>query len=135
MTDHTNRQPPKPDNGSRPDAELTPFVRQASARGFPMAGTIQSGETAADRDSASVWEIDQGTDVLCRDGEKIGEVVDVMPGYLVVEQGFFDPHDIYVPVDMIGENEKHGLVLLVDRDEFEERDWTEEPDQDPDPSP
>ena len=95
-----------------------------------MAGTIHADETKLDADASETWEIEQGTDVLCEDDEKIGEVVDILPGYLVVEQGFFDPTDIFVPISFVVRHDDVSLTLAMTREEFEQRDWSQEPEGD-----
>lgn len=128
MTD--DQQPPKIETGRDAEAELNDMIQQNSAGKAPLAGTIRGDETGAPK--GGTWQIEQGADVLCRDGEKVGEVVEIRPGYLVVEEGFFDPHDLYVPLDLIADHDETRLVLAVTREAFERADWTEEPDSEED---
>lgn len=109
---------------------LTDLIHQDRALGRPLAGTIRADETEFDTGDAETWEIEQGTDVLCRDGQKVGEVVDVRPGYLVVEQGFYDPRDIFVPLGYITRHDDASLTLSLTQEEFDRRDWTREPGTD-----
>ena len=129
MTGRPDEEQP-PTVASVPPAEsgLTDIIHHERAQGRPLAGTIKAGETAAEGHGAGTWQIEQGTDVLCDGGEKIGEVVEVMPGYLVVEQGFFDPHDIYVPIDLIAGHDETSLNLSMSREAFDREDWSEEPE-------
>jgi hypothetical protein len=126
VTDHDERQEPKVEPGHRVEAELTDMIQQQSARSRPLAGVIRAEETAAPE--SGTWKIEQGIDVLCQDGEKIGEVVEIRPGYLVVEEGFFDPRDLYVPLELIEDHDETQLTLSITREMFEASDWIEEPD-------
>ncbi len=131
MTDDENEkhQPPQMPVYRNPDAGLTDLIHDDRALARPVAGTIEVNETGLGTGDSGTWEIEQGVDVLCRDGEKIGEVVDVMPGYMVLEQGFFHPRDIYVPIGLIARHDDEDtLRLSITRDEFEKADWTHEPD-------
>lgn len=130
MTDKNRKrgQPPQMPVYRNPDAGLTDLIHDDRALARPVAGTINVNETGLETDDTGSWEIEQGTDVVCRDGGKIGEVVDVMPGYMVVEQGFFHPQDVYVPINLIAEHQADTLRLSISRDEFERADWSHEPD-------
>jgi 6-phosphofructokinase 1 len=75
-----------------------------------------------------VFPIRIGQDVLVRDGNKIGEVVDVRDDYLVVEKGFFNPEDIYVPKDQIESFDEYHLRLRLNREEAIHAGWEVEPD-------
>ena len=126
MSDHDKPQEPKIEPGLGVEAELNELIQQQSAQNVPLAGTIRADETAAT--GGGTLKIEQGADVLCRDGDKIGEVVEIGPGYLVVEEGFFDPRDLYIPLQFIENHDETRLVLSITRDMFEASDWTEEPD-------
>ncbi len=75
-----------------------------------------------------VFPIRIGQDVLVRDGNKIGEVVDVREKYVVVEKGFFNPEDIYVPKDQIESFDEYHLKLRLNREEAIHAGWEVEPD-------
>lgn len=126
MTDKQQDNPsPKIEPGRGAGAELTDTIQHERARDAPLAGTIRADETAAPE--SGTWKIEQGADVTCRDGDKIGEVVDVRPGYLVVEEGFFDPRDLYVPLDLVASHDETCLTLSITREAFDRGDWTVEP--------
>lgn len=109
------------------DGGLTELFQSDRAVAQPVAGTlICEGDESGNSD----LEIQQGTDVLCADGEKIGEVVDVIGNHLVVERGFFIPSDIYVPRDAISGHDDAGLYLNLTKRQVESRDWSEEPGED-----
>ncbi len=76
------------------------------------------------------FEIHIGQDVLGSCGNKIGEVVDVRDDYIVVEKGFFNPEDIYIPKDTIDSHNEHHLTLSISRDASNHAGWEEEPDTD-----
>lgn len=129
MTNEKERQQGRTvPGGSRPDQGLTDLIRRDRALSRPMAGTINVGETGIGTDETDTWDIEQGANVLSDDNEKLGEVVDILQGYLVVEQGFFDPKDIYVPISAIARHDDAGLYLAYTLDEFEKIDWSQYPD-------
>ena len=132
MTDEKKRRQGRSvPEGARPDPGLTDLIRRDRALSRPMAGTINVGETGISAEETDTWDIEQGANVLSDDGEKLGEVVDILEGYLVVEQGFFDPKDIYVPISAIARHDDAGLYLAYTRDEFEEIDWSQVPEATP----
>lgn len=69
-----------------------------------------------------------GLDVLGKCGNKIGEVVDVLDEYIVVERGFFNPEDLYIPKDEISSFDEYHLRLKTSRDETMHAGWDNEPD-------
>ena len=131
MTDHDTPQKSQAEPGLGTEVELTDMIQHNRARSAPLAGVIRAEETAAD--GRGTWKIEQGIDVLCRDGDKVGEVVEVRPGHLVVEEGFFDPQDLYIPIELVEGHDETSLALSITRDTFEASDWTEEPDADEEP--
>ncbi len=109
------------------DGGLTELFQNDRAVAQPVAGSlICEGDESGNSD----LEIQQGTDVLCTDGKKIGEVVDVIGNHLVVERGFFVPSDIYVPREAISGHDDAGLYLNLTKRQVESQDWSEEPDED-----
>ncbi|MDQ4045229.1 MAG: PRC-barrel domain-containing protein [Chloroflexota bacterium] len=110
-----------------PDAGLTDLIQQSHALSRPLAGVIRYGEADEETGEVDEREIEVGADVLSHDGEKLGEVVNVIDDYLVVEQGFFNPHDVYIPISAIDRHGDDCLYLRMTRDEFEASDWTGEP--------
>ena len=125
MTDHDDHQKPKIEQGLGVEAELTDTIQTESARDAVVAGVIRSEEIGAE--AGGTLKIEQGADVLCQDGEKIGEVVEIRPGYLVVEEGFFDPRDLYIPLEFVAEYDETRIALSITREMFEASDWTDEP--------
>ncbi len=74
------------------------------------------------------FDINIGQDVIGSDGNKIGEVVDVLENHLVCEKGFFNPEDIYIPKEEISSYDEYHLRLRVTRDEVNRAEWDEYPD-------
>lgn len=70
-----------------------------------------------------------GLDVIGRCGNKVGEVVDVLDEYIVVEKGFLNPEDLYIPKDEIRSFDEYHLRLKTSRDETVHAGWDEEPDE------
>ncbi len=124
MSDRDKQPPPSHRN---PDAGLTDLLQHAHALSRPLAGTIQYGDANEETGEVDQREIHEGTNVLSHDGEKLGEVVGLMENYLIVEQGFFNPHDVYIPVSAIARHGESNLRLRLTRDEFDASDWTIEP--------
>lgn len=77
-----------------------------------------------------------GLDVIGSCGKKVGEVVNVLDDYIVVERGFFNPEDLYIPKDEIQTFDEYHLRLKTSRDETVKAGWDNEPDElDDDSSP
>jgi len=70
-----------------------------------------------------VWEIDHGYDVFAADGEKVGDVQEVYPHYLVVSKGFFFPTERYVPVSAITDVRDERVSLNVTKDQIDGEGW------------
>jgi len=124
----TSQDDLRPDSTQRnPDGGLTALFQHDRALAQPVAGTLIC---EGDDSGNSNLEIEQGTDVRCTDGEKIGEVVDVIGDHLVVERGFFIPSDIYVPRDAVSGHDDAGLYLNLTKRQVESQDWSEAPEED-----
>ena len=63
------------------------------------------------------WEIDNGWDVITSDGEKLGDVEEVHPHYLVVGKGFIFHSERYVPVSTITSVVDEKVHISVSKDE------------------
>lgn len=85
--------------------------------------TSESGYSDYGYQPGEVWEIDHGWDVFGADGEKIGDVQEVQPSYLVVSKGFFFPTERYVPVSAISDVRDERVYLSVSKDEIDARGW------------
>lgn len=67
--------------------------------------------------------IREGMDVVGSDGNKVGEVVAVHQGYVVVEKGFFFPTDYYIPSSAIASNDGDKVYLNVTKDAALDQGW------------
>ncbi len=74
------------------------------------------------------WEIDNGWDVITSDGEKLGDVEEVHPHYLVVGKGLIFHSERYVPVSTINAVENNKVHLAVTKAEVERQGWDTIPD-------
>jgi uncharacterized protein (TIGR02271 family) len=74
------------------------------------------------------WEIDNGWDVITSDGDKLGDVEEVHPHYLVVGKGLIFHSERYVPVSTITAVEDNKVHLGVTKDEVERQGWDTIPD-------
>jgi len=79
-----------------------------------------------DRDEA-MNAISEGADVYGADGGKVGSVIAVQPGYVVVEKGFFFPTDYYIPSSAIASAGDDGVYLNVTKDAALNQGWDAEP--------
>lgn len=79
--------------------------------------------------TGGVWEIDHGWDVIGADGEKVGEVHEVAPHYVVVSKGFFFPTERFVPVSAIANVERDTVYLRVPKDQIDSMGWDVVPEE------
>jgi hypothetical protein len=111
------------------ESEISDVIRPENAESAPAAGTMRAGEAGSvSSTDQRKWEIEQGTDVIGSCGHKIGEVMDVQDDYLVVEQGFFICHDLYVPKEAISGLDKHGLHINLSKQDMKSAGWESEPE-------
>ena len=73
------------------------------------------------------WHFQEGSDVYGSDGEKLGKVIAVHPGYLVVEKGFFFPTDYYIPTSAVANAEDDKIYLTSTKDAALNQGWEVEP--------
>lgn len=80
-------------------------------------------------DNRDQWTVTEGADVVGSDGDKVGEVVNAYPDYIVVKKGFFFPSDYYVPSSAIANVDEGHVYLNVTKDEAMNQDpsWDTEP--------
>lgn len=74
------------------------------------------------------WEIDNGWDVITSDGEKLGDVEEVHPHYLVVGKGLIFHSERYVPVSTITSVADNKVHISVSKDEVDRLGWDTIPD-------
>src|ERR687896_1278321 len=71
--------------------------------------------------------ITTGADVYGADGEKVGTVAAVYPGYIVVEKGFFFPTDYYIPMSAIASADNDQVYLNLAKDAALNSGWDAQP--------
>jgi uncharacterized protein (TIGR02271 family) len=72
-------------------------------------------------------DIITGAEVYGADGDKVGTVAAVYPGYLVVEKGFFFPTDYYIPLSAIASYDNDQVYLNVAKDAALNSGWDAQP--------
>jgi uncharacterized protein (TIGR02271 family) len=75
----------------------------------------------------SSTNISTGADVYGADGEKVGTVAEVYPGYIVVEKGFFFPTDYYIPMSAIASADSDQVTLNLAKDAALNSGWDAQP--------
>lgn len=85
--------------------------------------TNETGYNDSNYAQGEVWEIDHGYDVYAADGEKVGDVQEVHPHYLVVSKGFFFPTERYVPVSAITDVRDERVSVSVTKDQIDSQGW------------
>jgi len=79
--------------------------------------------TAGNYPPGGTWEIDNGWDVITSDGEKLGDVEEVHPHYLVVGKGLIFHSERYVPVSTITAVDDTKVHISVTKDEVDRLGW------------
>lgn len=77
-------------------------------------------------------QIQDGATVYGSDGEKIGNVSEIGPNYVVVSKGIFFPKDIYIPESAITDTADDGLTVDATKDSIEGMGWDAAPEAAPD---
>ena len=72
-------------------------------------------------------DIITGAEVFGADGEKVGTVAAVYPGYIVVEKGFFFPTDYYIPMSAVASNDNDQVYLNLAKDAALNSGWDAQP--------
>jgi uncharacterized protein YrrD len=70
-----------------------------------------------------------GTHVFGSDGEEIGKISDVGPGYFQIRKGTFFHTDIYLPLEAITGTALggDGVMIQMTKDEIDEGDYSQPP--------
>jgi len=68
-----------------------------------------------------------GAEVYGADGDKVGTVSAVYPGYVIVEKGFFFPTDYYIPMSAVASYDTDRVYLNVSKDAALGRGWDVRP--------
>ena len=66
-----------------------------------------------------------GTSTYTRDGDKIGEIVEVQSNYFVIEKGIIFTSDLYIPMSAVESRDDNGVRLTLTKDEVDNGDWSE----------
>ena len=74
-----------------------------------------------------VNQIQHGWDVFGSDGDKIGDVSDVGPNYVLVTKGFLFTKDIYIPTSAITGIENDRVYLNIAKDQVDSMGWDQAP--------
>jgi uncharacterized protein (TIGR02271 family) len=69
----------------------------------------------------------RGAEVHGADGDKVGTVSAVYPGYIVVEKGLFFPTDYYIPMSAVASYDTDRVYLNVSKDAALGRGWDVRP--------
>ena len=72
-------------------------------------------------------DIITGAEVFGADGEKVGTVAAVYPGYIVVEKGFFFPTDYYIPMSAVASYDNDQVYLNLAKDAALNSGWDAQP--------
>ena len=72
-------------------------------------------------------DIITGAEVFGADGEKVGTVAAVYPGYIVVEKGFFFPNDYYIPLSAVASYDNDQVYLNLAKDAALNSGWDAQP--------
>jgi uncharacterized protein (TIGR02271 family) len=68
-----------------------------------------------------------GAEVFGADGDKVGTVAAVYPGYIVVEKGFFFPTDYYIPMSAVASADSDQVTLNLTKDAALSSGWDAQP--------
>ncbi len=74
-----------------------------------------------------VGQIQNGWDVFGSDGDKIGDVSDVGPNYVLVTKGFLFTKDIYIPTSAITSIDQDRVYINVAKDQVDSMGWDQAP--------
>jgi uncharacterized protein (TIGR02271 family) len=79
--------------------------------------------------STTFDQIQAGWSAHGRDGEKIGEIEEVGPNYLLVTKGLIFPKDLYIPMDIVQtvEGDEGHVILNVEKSQVDDMGWDEPP--------
>jgi uncharacterized protein (TIGR02271 family) len=69
----------------------------------------------------------RGAEVYGADGDKVGTVSAVYPGYIVVEKGLFFPTDYYIPMSAVASSDHDRVYLNISKDAALGRGWDVRP--------
>lgn len=79
------------------------------------------------------WSFDQiqdDSDVLDANGDKVGSLDELHPNYLTVSKGFIFTSERYIPLSAIDRVEGDKIYLNVTKDDIDDRNWDQIPAED-----
>ncbi len=77
--------------------------------------------------SMDISSIQTGWDVYGSDGDKVGDVSDIGPNYILVTKGFLFTKDIYIPTSAVTGIEQDRVYLNVAKDQVDSMGWDQAP--------
>lgn len=113
--------PVAPQPGNRTDEQYKPGDEPFFGGAHPVSGTVETRDNLPD-DS---FTIDTGTDVIGLDGDKVGEVDEVLAtpdgqiSGIVVKAGFIFKHDVKIPMQAVDQVGREQILLNITRDQAE----------------
>ena len=75
----------------------------------------------------NLTDIQHGWDVMDVNGDKVGDVKEVNPGYLTISKGFFFPSERYIPLQDVRATRDDRVLLNVSKDELKQEGWDQPP--------
>lgn len=75
----------------------------------------------------NLTDIQHGWDVMDVNGDKVGDVKEVNPGYLTISKGFFFPSERYIPLQDVRATRDDRVFLNVSKDELKQEGWDQPP--------
>ena len=77
--------------------------------------------------SMDISNVRTGWDVFGSDGDKVGDVSDVGPNYVLVTKGFLFTKDIYIPTSAITSIDQDRVYINVAKDQIDGMGWDQAP--------
>ena len=77
--------------------------------------------------SMDISNVRTGWDVFGSDGDKVGDVSDVGPNYVLVTKGFLFTKDIYIPTSAITSIDQDRVYINVAKDQVDSMGWDQAP--------
>jgi len=77
--------------------------------------------------SMDISNVRAGWDVYGSDGDKVGDVSDVGPNYVLVTKGFLFTKDIYIPTSAITSIDQDRVYINVAKDQVDSMGWDQAP--------
>ena len=72
--------------------------------------------------------VQEGMDVLDRNGQKIGKAGEDMGRYFNVDSGFLGMKEYYVPYDAVTDVRENAAIVNVDKDNLDQMGWNQRPE-------